>query len=182
MSNNKSMKMKQLTKIKNFIANIINEDQQIKRYCSYLTNTPLMDKGMTLDGKIISQPDITESLINEDKGNIIPYRFTEDIIKDKRVIIFVYKLKGDLRKTIGENYFAVDIFVPYVYDILEELGQERNVEIASRICDLIDGKSIDKTLGEIEILEYEDNRLNRTSDYNICSLLLKIEKSNIRNR
>lgn len=174
--------MKHLTKIKNFIAQRIDENQEIKRYCTYLTNTPLMKKGMTLEGKLIEQPDINASLINKDKGNIVPYSFTEAVVEEKRAIIFIYKYKGDLSKTIGDNYFVIDIFIPSVYDILEELGQERNVEIASKICDLLDGESIEKNLGVIEILEYEDSRLNKSSDYNICSLTLKINKSNLRNR
>lgn len=180
--NSKSMKMKNLTKIKNFMVDVIDQDQEIKRYCKYLTNTPLMKKGMDLNGQLISQPDITESLVDKDKGNLVAYRFTEDIIENKRVMIFVYKVKGDLSKTIGENYFEIDIFVPYIYDILEEMGQERNIEIATKICDLLDGKSINNQLGVIEILEYEDNRLNRTSDYNICSLMLRINKTNMRVR
>lgn len=176
------MKMKQLSKIKNFIAETIDKDQEIKRYCTYLTNTPLMKKGMTLDGKLIDQPDVGKSLINKDKGNIVPYSFTESVIEEKRVIIFIYKYKGDLSKTIGDNYFIIDIFIPSIYDVLEELGQERNIEIASKICDLLDRQTIDDSLGVIEILEYEDSRLNKSSDYNICSLTLKINKSNLRNR
>ena len=46
-----------------YIANRLDNNQNVKRYLYYNTINPLGDKGLGLDNNIISQPDITKSLL-----------------------------------------------------------------------------------------------------------------------
>lgn len=177
---NISMKLKKLTKIKNEIARIIDENQDIKRYCTYLTNTPLMSMGMDSSGKMQKQPNIDKSIIDK---NIIPYRFMEEVLESSEVIIFIYFDEAELSsQSLGSYTFAIDIFVPKPYDVLKEMGQERNVEIATTIADLLDSKKLsgDLTLGEVDIRYARQTRLSNKSNYTVFALNLEIKGSNFR--
>ena len=174
------MKLKKLTKIKNEIAKIIDENQDIKRYCTYLTNTPLLSMGMNADGKMQKQPNLTSSIIDK---NIIPYRFMEDILANSEVIIFVYFDEAELSKqSLGSYIFFIDVFVPKPYDVLKEIGQERNVEIATTISDLLDSEKLPKglSLGEVDVVHARQSRLSNKSNYTVLSLTLEIKGSNFR--
>lgn len=174
----KSMKLKNLTKIKNTIVRILDESQDIKRYCVYSTNTPLLEMGKLLDGKMVMQPDIDYSII---ETNIVPYRFMEDVLQENKTLIFVYFNEANLRENIGSYRFNIDIFVHKKYDVLEELGQERNVEVATTIADLLDEKRI-QGFGAIELNYGRQTRLNNKTEYTIFELDLEIPVSNFRVR
>lgn len=176
-----SMKLKNLTKIKNEIASIIDSNQNIKRYCKYMTNTPLLSMGMALDGSMKKQVDISDTLIDK---NIIPYRFMEDILTESNVIIFVYFDEAELsnKSPLGYYKFSIDVFVPKKYDSLKELGQERNIEIITTIADLLDNEKLPDNLGlgSVDIVYGRQTRLTNKSDYTIFSLDLNIKGSNFR--
>lgn len=181
MRSSVSMKLKNLTKIKNCIAEIIDSNQDIKRYCTYMTNTPLLSMGMSLDGNMQRQPDISISLIDK---NIVPYRFMENILTESNVIVFVYFDEAELssKNTFGDYRFSIDVFVPKKYDTLKELGQERNIEIVTTIADLLDGEKLPKNLGlgDVQIVYGRQTRLTNKSDYTVFSLDLNIKSSNFR--
>ena len=170
------MKLKNLTKIKNEIVRTLDASQEIKRYCIYSTNTPLLEMGKQLNDKIVKQIDIEDSIVDI---NIIPYRFMEDVLQDNKTLIFVYFDEVDLRSTLGEYRFNIDIFVHKSYDVLAELGQERNVEIATTIADLLDKQKI---LGfdALEMNYGRQIRLNTKTEYTIFQLEVDIKASNFR--
>ena len=172
------MKLKNLTKIKNEIVRTLDTSQEIKRYCIYSTNTPLLEMGKQLDGKIIKQVDIEDSIVDI---NIIPYRFMEDVLQDNKTLIFVYFDEVDLRSNLGEYRFSIDTFVHKSYDVLAELGQERNVEIATTIADLLDKQKI---LGfdNLEMNYGRQIRLNTKTEYTIFQLEVELKGSNFRIR
>ena len=174
----KSMKLKNLTKIKNEIVQILDESQEIKRYCIYSTNTPLLEMGKQLDGKMVIQDNINDSIIDK---NIIPYRFMEDVLQENKTLIFVYFNEANLTDVLGSYRFNVDIFVHKSYDVLEELGQERNVEIATTIADLLDEKSI-IGFGQVELNYGRQVRMNTKTEYTIFELDLEVKMSNFRVR
>lgn len=172
-----SMKFRHITSIKNKLVDIIDNDQSIKRYCLYLTNSPLSNKAMNKDNAMIEQPDIEESLINK---NIIPYMFYEEILDKYKVFIFCHKVKGDLSGVVGTNILAISIVVPVEFNFLKELGEERTTCIADLITDLIDGIKIDNGIREVEVYGYREWKLSRDSTFVGLTLNVQISTSDLR--
>ena len=172
------MKLKKLTKIKNEIVRILDNDQIIKRYCLYSTNTPLLEMGRMLNGQVVEQPNVEESLVDK---NIIAYRFLEEVLLENRNMIFVYFEEVDLSDNLGRYKFKVDIFVYKSYDVLAELGQERNVEIATRVADLLDKEKI-FGFDDLELQYGRQVRLNNKTEYTIFELELEVKSSSFRIR
>lgn len=170
-----SLKLRNITKIRNRIIQIINNNQEIKRFIKYLTNTPLENVGYSKDGSEIQQIDIEEDLKGE---NILPISFNKKVLSSEKVVIFCYRLQGDLSdNSIGINTIIIDIICPSSYLVLEGENADRNTEIAYRIIDEVDGKVIN-SIGTAKVVHYNEQRLSDDDDYDILSLIIEIKTSN----
>lgn len=160
----KSQKLSRIVPIKNYIVDKIDENQNIKRLCRYMTTTPLMSKGKTYDGYMIDQPDIEGSLKEkvEDQGKafmreaiVYPYSFTEDIVDKDRLTIYVHcptttvsytfekKILDSNTGYMGHHIFFIEIVYPLEYNKIEPYGEERAYSIAYEILDMLDDMYID---------------------------------------
>ena len=161
--NTKSQKVRRISPLKNYIVGQIDNNQNIKRLCRYLTQTPLMSQGLTYDNKRLKQPDLKDSLLEsvvEDvqasvsKAVLIPYSFTEEILEEQQVTIYVHCPKSYLNRVTGSHLFLVEIVFPRIYDMIEPYGEERNLLIASEIFDMFDEQRVSddlkKLVGEVE--------------------------------
>ena len=172
------MKFKHITAIKNEITKIIDNSQEIKRYCTYLSDSPLSQKGKLENGTFIQQPNINKSLINE---NIMPYSFSLELISEHKSMIFIYNAYGDLRgKVIGDNVLAIDILCTAQQNILSGIGEERITSIADIITDLIDSERANKSLTNIVVGKYQFDRLWKDNHYIVLTLLCDFSTSNMR--
>lgn len=171
----KSMKLRNITKIRNKIIQMIDENQEIKRLIKYLTSTPLESQGYDKVGTLVQQPNIEDSFINT---NIYPISFTDDVLKEEQVKIFIHRLKGDLRDSdIGNNTIAIDIITPSKYIILEGENADRNTELAIHILDLIDNEVI-SSIGKVRIVYYDEGKVSNGINYNVLSLYAEIKTLN----
>ncbi|MEG2289633.1 MAG: hypothetical protein RSC24_06660 [Clostridium sp.] len=152
---NKSKKIRLINDIKkdikNKICNIEDEiGQELARLVRYLTKTPLWNKGVTENGIIIKQTALEFRIdkalsdkedINANSRNkiLIPYAYSEELLKEESVLIFIQSPKGIFNNHIGKYQFVIRIAYTTESNILEPYGDERSLEIASRICDLFDG-------------------------------------------
>lgn len=177
-----SMKFKSITAIENDIVDIIDGNQSIKRYIKYLTDNPLGSRGKLANGKLIDQPDITESLIGNDK-NIIPSLYREDCLEYETCLIFIYSHKGDLSsKTIGEFFINIDVLVPTAKDIMSDLREKRTFAIANEICNSLDDIKFGngKGLSSFRLIDFVVERVSKEAEYTIVSLSGVISTSNMR--
>lgn len=180
-------KLRKVNFLTNFIVNKINEDQEIKRYVLYGTSNPLGKYGKDLNEKVIAQPDITESLLNENVLFNDP--FDEEILdKEKVCYIFVYPYSSNYRKNdIGDLEFVVNILSPSEYNNLTR-GDKRIFEIGYRIEDSLDQYVIenDEGNGEIGNVMFEltasaHTRLSKVTSIENLALKFKVRISTMRN-
>lgn len=145
----KSMRFKHIIQIKNELLSILDNNQEIKRLCCYLSDTPLSYTAI-VDGQRIKQPDITKSLMNE---NLIPYGFDDKLLLNQKVYIFcnLNRISFTSKNNMDNNLFILTIFVPIDFNILEFYGDERIIAIASRIADELDDTSLDKGMCNLKI-------------------------------
>lgn len=175
-----SMKFRSIQQIKNQIVEAIDSNQEIKRYIKYLTDSPLASRAKLDNGKFIDQPDITESLVGK---NIIPTMYMESCLEDNMCIIFIYPYRGDLSgKTLGDNYINIDVLVPTVKDILEDLGEQRTFAICNAICNTLDDVKLNKGMTTLNFVNYVVERVSKDSEYTVISLQGIISTSNMRAR
>lgn len=175
-----SMKFKSIQSIKNEIVQAIDGNMEIKRYIKYLTDSPLGSRGKLDDGKLIDQPDITESLIGK---NIIPIMYYEDCLESSKVFIFVYPYTGDLSgKALGNQKINIDIIVPTTKEILEDLGIQRSFEIANLICNTLDDVRLNKGLTNLAFTGYVYERISKEAEYVALAIQTEIGTSNMRVR
>lgn len=145
----RSMRFKHIIKIKNEMLEILDNNQEIKRLCTYLTDTPLSSSAI-VEGKRVRQPDITKSLLKE---NLIAYGFDNNLLKEQKVYIFcgLANISFTKKSNMDNNLFILTVFVPLEFNELELYGDERIVAIASRIADELDDTSLDKGMSNIKI-------------------------------
>lgn len=159
-----STKANKIDMAKIYIARLLDNSQLIKRYCTYLTKTPLATSGKDLNGDTIGQPDITESIMKDIKINVgignsnikifkqtlIPYMFNARAVNVEQVFVFVHNFEnryGQARNNnLYQDLFRIDILVPAKYDVLEPYGTQRIHKIIKAIIDLLDGQPVDKTI------------------------------------
>lgn len=197
---NKSRKMRLMSDIKkDIISKICNlhsvEGQELARLVRYLTKTPLWNKGITETNEIVLQPDLLVGIDkvlkeNEDvsansRGNIlIPYAFSEELLKEEKILIFIQSPKGVFKNHIGKYQFVLRVAYMDSLNVLEPYGDERALEIASRLCDMFDETytSIEKEIdGEIKTTSYKytidetiDFKLSKQG-YSMRDIVLSIE-------
>lgn len=154
--------------------------QELTRLCRYLTKTPLWNKGITETGEIIKQPDLKFPLskelmsdedINANSRNsiLIPYAFSDDLLKEESILIFIQSPRGIFKNHIGKYQYVLRIAYTTESNILEPYGDERSLEIASRLCDIFDETytNIEKDInGEIKKIQYK-YEIDETSDYKL---------------
>ena len=164
----KSQKLARVSILKGFLVDQIDNNQVIKRLCRYLTKTPLYRRGLTYDGKLVEQPDLIGSLLTETTQDpyahtkdpiIIPYVFTEGILSEQQITLYVHSPKSSFNtnrgtgfgqdRLLGSHLFLIDIVFPQIYDRVDPYGEERHLMIASEILDLFDGKSVSEELRKV---------------------------------
>ena len=148
-----SKKIKPLMDLKNYIVYKIDSNKDIKRLCKYLTYEPLELASLDYSGKIIAQPDINYSLIENIKNpdgeyNIIPYTLNQnDGVLTEKVCIFVHNYKNKFDGVIGDTTIMVDITCPGEKNKLL-FGQERIYKIAELIIEELDETFVDENFIE----------------------------------
>lgn len=160
--NSRSQKLYRVSPLKNYIINKIDNNQNIKRLSRYLTQTPLLNKGLTYDGLMIKQPDLMDSLtkaVTKDQNVSIkdailtPHPFSEDIISEKKISIYVYSPRTSFNITggevIGKHRFVIEIVYPTEYNAIEPFGQERVNLICCEILNEFDGLCVDGELRDL---------------------------------
>lgn len=179
-----SMKLKKVISIREAMVQEMDSCQELKRLCKYNTDTPLAKYGFLQDNTRVDQPDITESLIED---NIIPSLFDEDLLDKEKVSIFVYPYKGDFRDDeIGDNYLGVDILCPNSINRLSKMDAERIFLIGGLIADMFDDKQIKKTNGKVlthykaKLDNFEVSKTEKGLDYVGMSMVINIPTVNTR--
>lgn len=190
-------KSKKIVPIKNYIVKKIDDNQNIKRLCRYLTKNPLSKKSLDYNGTLVQQPILVDSLINTTlEGNginknqvLIPYMFTDEIITDKQCYLFVHPYSNNYDNAFGENIFAVDVIVPYEYNEIDPYSDERLFLIVNEIVDLFDNMVVDdeyvQELGMIELNiggRSTLQRLSKTTSYLFYTVFISTRLCNMRSR
>ena len=135
----------------------IDESQDIRRLCRYLTLEPLAEYAIDYDGNIIMQPDLQDSLLDKTKVDVVSkgcverilFRtmFANKVIESLNPLIYVYCDEINFHnhrngsQAIGTMTFYIDI----VYDIAtEELydWEQRSWSIGQIIMDMFDSVPI----------------------------------------
>lgn len=180
-------KLRKVNFLTNYIVNKIDENQEIKRFVLYGTNNPLGNKSCDLNKNLITQSDITKSLLDENV--LFNNPFNEDILdKEKVCYIFVYPYSANYKKNdIGDLEFVVNILSPSEYNNLTR-GDKRIFEISYRIEDLLDQYVIKSDEGNLEIgnVMFEltassYTRLSKVTSIENLALKFKVRISTMRN-
>ncbi|MBN1075961.1 hypothetical protein DVV91_16695 [Clostridium botulinum] len=202
-----STKFQKIDDIINLLVTEMDNDQELKRLCTYLTYQPLSDKSTDMSGNVIYQRDIITSMLKEqkicvsksiDKMNmlykemkvpqiLVPYCFQEDKILKEQVSLFVHNFRNDLDSQIGANDFVIDVLVPSKYQELKPYGVNRLHEILKRLSYLFDYVETDdessETLGNITfnvVGRPVEQRINKTNEITIYSVIVRTKLINAR--
>ena len=152
-----SLKISRTSTIIKYICKNIDNNQEVKRLCRYITTDPIADFALDYDNKVVQQPDLKDSLLSTVKrdkvsngcNDRVMYTtiFTDKVMETLHPLIYVYcdqvsfyNERGGT-KTIGTMLFYVDI----IYDInTEELAdfQHRSWLIGQQIMQMFDGVTI----------------------------------------
>ena len=170
MKNTQSNVLRKVTPIKNIIVDIIDNNQNIKRACRYITSkTPFFTKGITYDDKKVNQPDIEGSL-KEDLADskdvyatcrekiLIPYAFDKELLKEDKMLIFVESPRSRIKSgnNMVEHEFWVTVAVDTKYNKLEPYGSERAMEVLCYLLDDIENKYLeDEYREDLGVLKFE---------------------------
>ncbi len=168
----KSAKLRRIVPIKNFIIDLIDNDQDIKRLTRYYSKTPLLNRGVGYDGGKIVQPDLLDTLtlpivkdnsVSETaKGRVLfSHAFSGDVLAERQVTIYIYCYKSTynpnittnrayhgIDEVVGKHFFNIDIVYPLEFNDLDSRHEERANQIACKITDLIDGVYIENEFQE----------------------------------
>ncbi|MBI6006877.1 hypothetical protein H8J86_13120 [Clostridium perfringens] len=155
LSNKATMSMN----IKRYLVDRINKNQDIVRYCRYLTKTPLLEMGIDYKDKVVEQPDLDCGLLEalsehrdkdgnyveytsvETRGKIlIPYAFDSNLMVKEQLFIFVSNNYATFSNTYNTGEYTFDIVITYspTYNVLDPYGEERSFMIVDRICRMFD--------------------------------------------
>ena len=122
-------------------------NQDFKRYIVYLDKYPL---DPTL-------PDVNDNLIGK---YIFLQPFSEDILEESRVMLFINPYEGDLKDIhIGYDTYVIDIIVPIRYWLIAGKGEIRPFRIAREIANTLDNQYI-AGIGRINIVKYRLFKVN----------------------
>ncbi|NGS95842.1 hypothetical protein G6Z25_02760 [Clostridium perfringens] len=145
--------------IKRYLVDRINNDQEIVRYCRYLTKTPLLEMGIDYKDKVVEQPDLDCGLLKplsehrdkdgnyteytgvETRGKIlIPYAFDSNLMVKEQLFIFVSNSYAAFSNVYNTGEYTFDIVITYspTYNVLDPYGDERSFMIIDKICEMFD--------------------------------------------
>ena len=149
----RSLKTSKVSLIERYICEKIDENQDIRRLCRYMTLDPTEMIALDYDNNVVEQPDLKDSLtkpVKHDKVSsgceeriIIPLMFSGEVVESLHPYIYVYcdqisfATEREGVSAIGSLFFTIDI----VYDMgTEELADwtRRSWAIAGIIMDLFD--------------------------------------------
>lgn len=152
-----SIKLSRASILSKYLCINIDKNQDIKRLCRYLTLEPLEQYSMDYDDKIMMQPDLKDSLLENTKTDKVSqgceervlYRtmFGNTVVDSMHPAIYVYCDEINFynqkngTQAIGTMAFYIDI----IYDIsTEELfnWQQRSWSIGQIIMDMFDNVPI----------------------------------------
>lgn len=167
----KSQKLYRVSPLKNYLVEKIDNNQNIKRLCRYMTKTPTYNKGMAYNGVLINQPDLSDSLLYPVKTDeqatvkeavVIPYAFTEDVLAERRLTIYVHSPRSLFNinaasnrpnygtdELMGKHLFLVEIVYPTEYNAIEPYGQERANLIACEVLNMVDNLTVEGELSQL---------------------------------
>lgn len=182
----KSLKLRNITKIKNIIVNKIDEKQEIKRLMAYITQTPLSKVGITYDNKKVQQPDITESLTQAGIQNmhecLIGYPFYNEMTSESYPMLFVHcdRATFDKYKNLAVYEYVVEVIVEYKQNKLKTpfMG-ERGNEVLVEIANLFDGYTLEgeesEGIGNISfsIGDFTGFRLSKSNDFIVYRMIIQ---------
>lgn len=187
-----SQKFRRITAMRKYMIDAMDNDQAIKRLMRYFTTTPLAKRGVTYDGKVIEQPDLTTSLkVDTDEGELCLFTgmFDPDMETIYKNYIFIqhfetYAYDDVMQKT----NFYIHVLVDDKYNALKNYGEERIYEVADRIAQLIDNHTIENCdlVDEIGNIKFQikgrisEMRLSKTKTINLLSIPIEVSNSVMR--
>ena len=151
-------------------------NQNILRYCCYLTNNPLLLQIYNDEGQLVDQPDIQESLL--DTKSIILTPYDPKVLTDLKVKIFCNPLEGDFRKSINDDLYEFIILVPLKYWVLWGSGELRAFLIAYEIAKELDSQYEIAGTGKVDIIKWR--RFNEGDNYAGLVLITSITNGTVR--
>lgn len=158
-----SMKLENIEKHLIDILTLIDSNQNIKRYLKYLSDSPLEITQ--------SQPDIEESLINE---NIILTPFNENILEESKVFLFFNPFQGNLSSfSVGKEIYTIDIVTHLNKWLLSGEGKIRTFRIGSEISKMIDSKDV-TGVGKVTL---DNFKVFKNDKYAGLTLWIKVNSS-----
>ena len=190
----KSQKIKRSDNIINMIAEMIDNNQYIKRFMRYYTKNPLANHSEDHRGETVKQPNLKDSLmedtnevkspISEDsissKRCLFTWGFNDDINIDEQNYIFIENtnINFDNYNKTATMYLNISILIPDIYLELKSDDNiiRRNKIIADTIDNMLGEYTVDnkysKLLGNIqfELTNYTEGRLAKNSN-KIMSIL-----------
>lgn len=126
-----------------YIADMLDNDQRIKRYLCYNNLSPLAKRSKTYDGKVVDQPDITYSLIDSD--NIENGMFDEEMTQLVKNQLYVHVYRGDRNDDVNATvYIVINILVDKKFEHLTNKFDLRSYKIGDIIEELFNDVYIDK--------------------------------------
>lgn len=187
--NTKSNRLSKVTPVWKFILDTIDNCQEIKRLCRYITKTPLINVGTEYNGSIIKQPNLrltlTESNTEGDKV-LFDASFNPDVLTESNNVQ-IFLSPYDIRhkdNTTGVMHFMLNIVCDEGCNSLVSYGDKRIFQIANYICDLLDGYVLDDTndvvedVGNLKIeisgsVSY--GRVSKTNNNVVLSMPVKVD-------
>ena len=196
-----------IDKILKLLVDEIDNDQEIKRYFSYLSYEPLKSRSTDMNNQMMYQRDITTSMLNPQKIDIsktgtlevnkkyaelpqilFPQPYAEEKISQNYCTLFVHNWKYSCDDLIGRNIFAIDILVPSTYILLKPQSDSRLHKIMERIAYLFDKVTLDEeSAKELGNLEFKiigtpiEAKVNKTNDITVTTIAIETKVINTRN-
>ena len=162
---NKCQFIKKCGLLSGYIADRIDNNQNIKRLLKYQTKNPLGQVGISLDNKKVPQPNITESLIDSDY--IMNGMFDEDMSSIVKNQLFIHVYNGNKTDMVnGQVNIAINILIDKKFEYLSNSFELRSYAIADEIENMFSDTYIDKDNSDNDIIKDLGNlkfSLNRNS-------------------
>ena len=177
-----SQACRKIPMIKAYVANVINEIENLRKYCIYLDKCPLEDVGINYKGEEVEHSTLPKSLINngnikENNKHVIIYKelFDPNELKELKCYIFIGMPETKRNNQYNIHTLLIDILVPQEYNCLIDEFSERIYCIADIICQRLDGHIIsnkERNAEYIGNLEFKaknntiyENRLSNTNTF-----------------
>jgi len=159
-NNTESKLFTKIDKILKLLMDEINKDQEIKRYMTYLTTSPLSHRSVNYKGDIYFQRDLETSLISTQKIDVskdndgskivtipqvlFPYPYRSDKVNQEYCTLFISNYIYDCDSTISENIYKLDLIIPSYLLVLKPYGESRGHKIMERLAYLFDKVETDR--------------------------------------